>query len=159
MFDFTRRITGSKSNILSFCGSVIMHNNKYVFVQEASRRLHGRWSIPGGKIEAGENICEAAQREVKEETNLDVTFRGLVGVYHWYSQAEKTGMVYYVFLSDHVSGEMHSSPEDNILMVKLFNFQEVMSMPIESFSYPQFRQVIKDHRRGKLYPLEIITCL
>jgi ADP-ribose pyrophosphatase YjhB (NUDIX family) len=39
------------------------------------------WSIPGGGMEPGESVREAAVREVKEETGIDCEITGLVGVY------------------------------------------------------------------------------
>lgn len=39
------------------------------------------WSIPGGGMEAGESVREAARREVKEETGIDCDITGLVGIY------------------------------------------------------------------------------
>jgi 8-oxo-dGTP diphosphatase len=41
----------------------------------------GKWSFFGGFVERGEKIEEAALREVKEETNLDVQLEGLIGIY------------------------------------------------------------------------------
>jgi ADP-ribose pyrophosphatase YjhB (NUDIX family) len=41
----------------------------------------GYWSLPGGAMEAGEAIDQAAIREVKEETSLDVRLKRLVGLY------------------------------------------------------------------------------
>jgi ADP-ribose pyrophosphatase YjhB (NUDIX family) len=39
------------------------------------------WAIPGGFIEFGETVEQAAIREAKEETSLKVKLRGLLGVY------------------------------------------------------------------------------
>lgn len=39
------------------------------------------WSLPGGKVDAGETVEQAAVREVKEEVGVDVELTSLVGVY------------------------------------------------------------------------------
>ncbi len=41
----------------------------------------GRWSFVSGYVERGEKLEEAAIREVKEETNLDVRLERLIGIY------------------------------------------------------------------------------
>jgi ADP-ribose pyrophosphatase YjhB (NUDIX family) len=40
----------------------------------------GKWSVPGGKVEPGEDDETAVRRETFEETRLSVTVRRLVGV-------------------------------------------------------------------------------
>ncbi len=39
------------------------------------------WGLPGGQVEAGESIAQAAMREARAETGLDVELTRLVGIY------------------------------------------------------------------------------
>src|SRR5438093_1034189 len=45
------------------------------------RTDNDNWAMPGGAMDCGETIAEAAVRETKEETGIDCEITGLVGVY------------------------------------------------------------------------------
>lgn len=48
------------------------------------RTLHegaGRWTFPGGYVELGESVEDAARRETREEMEIDIELGPLVGVY------------------------------------------------------------------------------
>jgi ADP-ribose pyrophosphatase len=51
--------------------AVITHEGKYFICQRPlSKRHGGLWEFPGGKIEAGESLLDAANRELTEELNV-----------------------------------------------------------------------------------------
>ena len=51
---------------------VIVHESRVLLVRRSNPPDAGFWGFPGGKIEAGETLEQAAIREVKEETGLRV---------------------------------------------------------------------------------------
>ncbi|CAD8066499.1 unnamed protein product [Paramecium sonneborni] len=53
-------------------GGLIINNNQILLIQEKNGAKQGLWGIPGGLVDDGELVAEAAKREVKEETGLDV---------------------------------------------------------------------------------------
>ncbi len=53
-------------------GAIIVHNGKMLLEKRKNDPGKGRWSVPGGVVELGENVTQTIIREVKEETGLDV---------------------------------------------------------------------------------------
>jgi acetyl-CoA carboxylase carboxyl transferase subunit beta len=53
-------------------GVVIVADGAILLVQRGHEPQLGRWSVPGGRVEAGETLEEAAAREAYEETGLEV---------------------------------------------------------------------------------------
>lgn len=53
-------------------GAVIVQDGKLVLIRRGVEPDKGRWSIPGGGVELGETVGDAAVREAKEECGLDI---------------------------------------------------------------------------------------
>ena len=75
------------NNIQSFpvpaigVGGIVFNNQKQVLmIQRNQPPAMGFWSVPGGKLEPGESLAEACQREIKEETGLDIEVKNIVAV-------------------------------------------------------------------------------
>ena len=73
-------------------GAVVVRDGDLLMVQRDTEPGKGLWSVPGGRLEAGEYLNTAVAREVKEETGLDVTVGQLLGI------LEVVGDPHYVIL-------------------------------------------------------------
>jgi ADP-ribose pyrophosphatase YjhB (NUDIX family) len=91
-------------------GAIIIEGARVVLVKRAHPPIQGQWSIPGGVLEVGEFVCEAAIREAREETGLIVEPGELLGVYdRVLRDAENRVQYHYVlidFLCRAVGGEL-----------------------------------------------------
>jgi mutator protein MutT len=67
-------------NPLPGVGVIIYRQGKVLIIKRAYDPSKQRWSIPGGLVEMGEKVRDAARREVREELGLDVHIRDLVDV-------------------------------------------------------------------------------
>lgn len=61
-------------------GIIIYDKGRVLIIKRAFEPSRNRWSIPGGAVELGEKVRDAARREVYEELGLDVEIKDLVEV-------------------------------------------------------------------------------
>lgn len=59
---------------------VVRRGHRFLLTQE--RKYDSTWSIPGGRVEPGESLADAAVREVFEETGVPIRLDGILRVEH-----------------------------------------------------------------------------
>jgi 8-oxo-dGTP diphosphatase len=108
-------------------GAVIIENARVLLVKRAHSPLEAQWSIPGGVLEVGEMVREAAIREVREETGLIVEAGDLLGVYdRVLRNAEQRVQYHYVlidFLCRPAGGELQAA--DDATEVRWYTCEEL----------------------------------
>jgi len=83
----------------------------YVFVKRKNEPYRGHWAIPGGLVEYGETVEQAAIREAKEETGLEVKLTRLVGVYSDPTRDPRGHYISIAYLAETISGELKATTD------------------------------------------------
>jgi len=113
-------------------GAIIIENARVVLVKRAHPPLQAEWSIPGGVLEVGELVREAAIREAREETGLTVEPGELLGVYdRVLRDADKRVQYHYVlidFLCRRVSGDLAAASD--AAEVRWFSREELPALKL-----------------------------
>ena len=106
-------------------GAIIVSDGALLMVRRAREPGMGLWSIPGGRVEFGEHLGAALEREVKEETDLDVEVGDLIGF------AEVVGDPHYVILDfgARVVGDTVPSASGDAAEARWVTFEEVLTLP------------------------------
>jgi 8-oxo-dGTP diphosphatase len=60
-------------------GAVAVDDGRLLLIRRGTAPALGRWSVPGGRVEAGETVGEAVVRELAEETGLEGLCGPLLG--------------------------------------------------------------------------------
>ena len=74
-----RKITGPRKLILNCAGAVIVRDDRILLQR---RTDNGKWGLIGGLLEMNETYEEAALREIREETGLEVALDSFLGIFH-----------------------------------------------------------------------------
>lgn len=61
-------------------GVVVWRGDEVLLIERGKGPRSGGWSLPGGKQELGETVREAAHREIREETSVEIEVTGLLDV-------------------------------------------------------------------------------
>jgi ADP-ribose pyrophosphatase YjhB (NUDIX family) len=88
-----RALYGRRRTVCPACGFVdfqdpkvavialVTHKNRVLLVQRAMEPQKGKWTLPGGYMDAGEMPREALQRELQEEVALEVKILDLLDIF------------------------------------------------------------------------------
>jgi 8-oxo-dGTP diphosphatase len=85
---------------------IIPSERGVVLIRRGTEPFKGRWALPGGFVEVGETVEEAAYREAAEETGLAVEVARLVGVYSDPERDPRGHNVSVAFLARVLSGDL-----------------------------------------------------
>jgi 8-oxo-dGTP diphosphatase len=116
-------------HIISAAAIVINERNEILLIKGPRRG----WEMPGGQVEEGESLKDAAVRETKEECGLDIEVTKFCGVF----QNVRKSICNAMFLGRPIGGKLITTPE--CLEAGFFPVQEALDM----VTWNNFRQRIE----------------
>ncbi len=100
----------------------------------------GAWTFPGGYVDLGECVPEAAIRETYEETLLRIRLEDLLNIYSYVD----VGTVLVVYRATVIGGEAGITPESQ--EVKAFPLDDI---PWTSLAFPSTREALADYLKAE----------
>lgn len=115
-------------------GAVVQLNDRILLIRRANDPGRGLWSIPGGLVEVGETLRDAAKREVEEETGVTVKIGDLLDVIE-NIVCDESGRVkfHYIlvdFKAEPLSGNIEITPSSEALEAGWFTPEEIRELPL-----------------------------
>jgi 8-oxo-dGTP diphosphatase len=108
--------------------ALVLRDGRMLLIKRGVEPHKGHWCPPGGVIEEGESPEEAAIREVREETGLDVSVRAKLGEV----LGPVTGRYLGVFLCAVEGGTLEPSPPE-VSDARWFPFEELPGLQVPPF--------------------------
>jgi ADP-ribose pyrophosphatase len=115
-------------------GAVVFKDERVLLVRRGQPPAEDLWAIPGGSVEIGETLQDAAEREIREETGIRI--RAAEPIYTFdVIERDKTGRIrfHYVIVdvsAEYVSGELTAG--DDAIDARWISADEINRLAVSS---------------------------
>jgi 8-oxo-dGTP diphosphatase len=116
--------------------SVVEMDSRIVLLKRDIDPQRGKWVLPGGYVDRGEEVSAAALRETEEECGLRTRIKRLLGVYSYPGRPA----VVVVYVAEHVSGVLVAADESD--EAELYLKEEV---PWEELAFQSTVDALRDY--------------
>jgi len=118
------------------CTILRVDDERIVLLRRSIPPQTGKWVMPGGYVDRGETVEQAALREALEECRLEVRLRGLLGVYSYPGYTE----VVVVYTADRIAGELEAGDESDA-----FQLVHPEEIPWPDLAFQSTRDALTDY--------------
>jgi len=146
------KINEPERSVCSVCGvvaykdpkvvacSMIDRDERVVLLKRDLEPQRSRWVLPGGYVDRGETVKDAAAREAKEECGLVVEPQRLLGVYSYPGNIH----VVIVYVSTYIAGDL--SAGDETQEAAWFSEEEI---PWDGLAFNSTSDALRDYYKSK----------
>ncbi len=119
-----RKQIGPRKIILNCAGALIVREDQILFQR---RTDNGRWGLIGGLVEMNETYTQAALREIREETGLEVKLDSFLGIFHNHNMVWSNGDAAHVICAMFTASIVRGEPriDEESLELRFFGRNEL----------------------------------
>lgn len=115
-------------------GAVVFKEDRVLLVRRGQPPAEDFWAIPGGRVKIGETLQQAAEREIREETGVQIRAAKPIYTFDVIERDESDGVrFHYVIVdlsADYVSGEL--SAGDDAVDVRWVSAEEIKMLAVNA---------------------------
>ncbi|HEY7366474.1 MAG TPA: NUDIX hydrolase [Methylomirabilota bacterium] len=115
-------------------GAILEQDGRVLLTRRAINPGRGLWTFPGGFVDFGETVTDAALRETFEETGLHVELTGLLNVYSY-----PGAPVIIVYRARVTGGTLTPCDENDAL-----EWMKLSEIPWEALAFPSTREALRE---------------
>jgi 8-oxo-dGTP diphosphatase len=101
-------VSSTKRPVLA-ASACVFRGQEVLLIKRNQEPFKGQWGLPGGKVQFGETISQAAKREVLEETGITVQVIGPAGLYEIFTDLAHYSIAAHAAV--YVSGEVNAASD------------------------------------------------
>jgi ADP-ribose pyrophosphatase YjhB (NUDIX family) len=130
---------------------IVRRGHRFLMTQE--QKYGSTWSIPGGRVEPGESLVDAAIREVHEETGVPVRIDGILRIEH--APADNSARMRVLFMGTPIDDTQPKTTADaESLGAAWLTIDEIRNRPLRG---AELRALLESVEAGRqVFPLDLL---
>src|SRR5829696_7462412 len=129
---------------------IIRRGHRFLLTQE--KKYGSTWSIPGGRVEPGESLADAAVREVFEETGVPIQLDGILRVEHSPGESVRMRVLFTGTPIDDTAPK--TAADDESLGAAWLTLDEIRTRPLRGAELCALLESVAGGRQ--VFPLELL---
>jgi 8-oxo-dGTP diphosphatase len=126
---------------------LVEKDGKYLLAERNKENAKGFWIIPGGGVEFGETTEQAAVREIKEETNLDVEIVRFIGFKEVINVPGRYHSVVFFYLARPLHEDIKAS--DDVSKARFFTLEDIEGLNVIESAKWVFKTLAQEARESE----------
>ncbi|MBE6513158.1 MAG: NUDIX hydrolase [Methanobrevibacter olleyae] len=121
---------------------IFNENHEFILIKRKNDPFKDSWALPGGFVDYGESTEDAAIREAKEETSIDVELERLFNVYSEPDRDPRRHTVSIVYLAHGNFDDARA--DDDAKDIGVYSFNDLKEMKL-AFDHDKILNEIRDY--------------